>query len=215
MRPSPSVPFPQRQQIPRFGAVAAWLSSPRPFCRPSAWPCPSVPFPQRQRFPRFGAVAAWLSSPRPFCRPSVRPSPSVPFPQRQQIPRLSAVAAWLSSPRPFYRPSARSCPSVPFPQRQQIPRFGAVAESHSSRSLVIDSLNGIVYQNPFHQHPLFHLPKVFLIPVDWQVPIKVTFFHHLLLFVIARPAPEAPPVGLAPIPHREGADQSALSPAPS
>ena len=84
----PFVPFPQRQQIPRFGAVAAWLSSPRPFCRPSERHCPSVPFPQRQQIPRFGAVATWLSSPRPFCRPSVRHYPSVPFPQRQQIPRF-------------------------------------------------------------------------------------------------------------------------------
>ena len=70
----------------------AWLSSPRPFCRPSVRHYPSVPFPQRQQIPRFGAVAAWLSSPRPFCRPSERHCPSVPFPQRQQIPRFGAVA---------------------------------------------------------------------------------------------------------------------------
>ena len=92
MRPCPSVPFPQRQQIPRFSAVAAWLSSQHPFHRSSARPCPSVPFPQRQQIPRFGAVAAWLSSRHPFHRPSVRPCPSVPFPQRQKIPRFSAVA---------------------------------------------------------------------------------------------------------------------------
>ena len=92
MRPCPSVPFPQRQQIPQFGAVAAWLSSQHPFHRPSVRPCPSVPFPQRQQIPQFGAVAAWLSSQHPFHRPSVRPCPSVPFPQRQQIPRFGAVA---------------------------------------------------------------------------------------------------------------------------
>ena len=57
MQPCPSVSFPQRQKIPRFSAVAAWLSSPRPFCRPSVRHYPSVPFPQRQQIPRFGAVA--------------------------------------------------------------------------------------------------------------------------------------------------------------
>ena len=62
--------MPQRQRFSRFSAVAAWLSSPRPFCRPSARPCPSVPFPQRQQIPRFGAVAAWHSS-RPLATDSL------------------------------------------------------------------------------------------------------------------------------------------------
>ena len=147
--------------------------SPRPCCRSSVRPYASVPFPQRQRFPRFGAVAAWLSSPRPFCRPSARPCPSVPFPQRQRFPRFGAVAVLFFSPHPFCRPSAQPCLSVPFPQRQQISQFGAVAESHSSRPLAAGSLNGIVYQNPFHHSRSF---------TSHHTPYPPFSLHPLLTF---------------------------------
>ena len=128
---APSVPpsFPQRQQFPRFGAVAAGtLLCPRPVVRSGA-ALPAFPFPQRQRFPRFGAVAAGtLSCSRPVVR-SGAALPAFPFPQRQRFPRFGAVAAGtLLCPRPVGR-SGAALPAYPFPQRQRFPRFSAVAES--------------------------------------------------------------------------------------
>ena len=46
------------------------------------------------------------------------------------------------------------------------------------------------------------------------MPGETAYCHHLLEFVIIRPASEASPTGIAPTPRQEGADRSGLSPAP-
>ncbi len=58
-------------------------------------------------------------------------------------------------------------------------------------------------------------PPVFLFPVGWKVPEKSPFLHHLLDFVINRPASEASLAGPDPDSLPEGADQSGIFPAPS
>ena len=58
-------------------------------------------------------------------------------------------------------------------------------------------------------------PPVFLFPVGWKVPGKSPFLHHLLDFVINRPASEASLAGPDPDPCPEGADKSVISPAPA
>ena len=50
------------------------------------------------------------------------------------------------------------------------------------------------------QPPFSALLPVFLIFVDWQVPGKTAYCHHLLDFVISRPASEASLTGPAPFP---------------
>ena len=49
----------------------------------------------------------------------------------------------------------------------------------------------------------------------WKVPTEAAFLHHLLEFVISRPAPEASLAGHAREPHPEGAGESAVCPSPS
>ena len=51
--------------------------------------------------------------------------------------------------------------------------------------------------------------------VDWKVPGKMAFLHHLLDFVINRPVSEASLAGPDPDPCPEGADKSGICPAPS
>ena len=88
----PFRPEPQRQQIPRFSAVAESPSRANRVHRPSeAW-WPFRPEPQRQQIPRFSAVAEFPSRANRVCRPSEAWWPFRPEPQRQQIPRFSAVA---------------------------------------------------------------------------------------------------------------------------
>ena len=43
--------------------------------------------------------------------------------------------------------------------------------------------------------------RVFLVFVDWQVPGKTAFCHHLLEYVIIRPASEASLIGIASAPR--------------
>ena len=54
----PPFPFPQRQQNPRFGAVAEAAFPMYPLYSPCTASSLRLPFPQRQQNPRFGAVAA-------------------------------------------------------------------------------------------------------------------------------------------------------------
>lgn len=57
--------------------------------------------------------------------------------------------------------------------------------------------------------------SVFLILVDWHVPGKMAFLHHLLDSVISQPTPETSLAGPDPDPCPEGADKSGICPAPS
>ena len=58
-------------------------------------------------------------------------------------------------------------------------------------------------------------PQVFLILVDWKVTVKMAFLHHLLNFVISRPASETSLAVPAPDSLPEGADRNGICPAPS
>ena len=82
----PSVSLPQRQQIPRFGAVVEVAFSQHPCSRPSGRHCPSVSMSQRQQIPRIGAVVEVSFLQYPCYRPSGRHCLSVSLPQRQQKP---------------------------------------------------------------------------------------------------------------------------------
>ena len=61
---------------------------------------------------------------------------------------------------------------------------------------------------PFELAPFSALLRVFLVFVDWQVPEKTAFWHHLLDFVITRPASEVLSGGPAPFFLPEGAGES-------
>lgn len=100
--------FPQRQQIPGFGAVAEALFRCIPRHGACERHCPFVPFPQWHRIPRFTAVAAFLLFRFPGCGtfpafpphlpevrnhrlgPSVAPVPAFPFPAAfSHLPKVS------------------------------------------------------------------------------------------------------------------------------
>ena len=68
----------------------------------------------------------------------------------------------------------------------------------------------ICYAGAPHSPPLEVSP-----PIGRKVPGETTFLHHLLDFVITRPAPEVLPGGPAPFFLPEGADQRAVLPSPS
>ena len=101
----PFRPVPQRQQTPRFSAVAESHGRVHRVYRPSeAW-WPFRPEPQRQQTPRFGAVAESPSRVRRVSRPSEAWWPFRPVPQRQQTPRFSAVAESPSCSILFHCPA--------------------------------------------------------------------------------------------------------------
>ena len=58
-------------------------------------------------------------------------------------------------------------------------------------------------------------PSVFLPSAIRKVPGETAFLHHLLEFVIGRPAPDVSLASPAREPHPEGAGRNGLSPPPS
>ena len=84
--------FPQRQQIPGFGAVAEALFRCIPRHGACERHCPFVPFPQWHRIPRFTAVAAFLLFRFPSC--GTFPSSHLP-----KVCGISAFSAHLPKVR--------------------------------------------------------------------------------------------------------------------
>ena len=122
--------FPQRQQIPGFGAVAEALFRCIPRHGACERHCPFVPFPQWHRIPRFTAVAAFLL----FRFPSCGTFPSSHLPKVCGFPAFSAHLPKVCN-RPG--PSVGPVRAFPFP----------AASSHLPKVCIFSAFSA-------------HLPKV-------------------------------------------------------
>ena len=100
--------FPQRQQIPGFGAVAEALFRCIPRHGACERHCHFVPFPQWHRIPRFTAVVAFLL----FRFPSCGTFPSFHLPKVRGIP---AFSPHLPKVRNRQRPSVAPVRAFSFP----------------------------------------------------------------------------------------------------
>ena len=99
--------FPQRQQIPGFGAVAEALFRCIPRHGACERHCHFVPFPQWHRIPRFTAVAAFLLFRFPSC------GGTFPSSHHPKVRRFPAFSSHL--PNVCNRPGSSVAPVSAFP----------------------------------------------------------------------------------------------------
>ena len=104
---------------------------------------------------------------------------------------------------------------IPFPQRQHFPRFGAVAACSFPPAPLLQVFCAALPFRPVSTTAAFPAIRCRCGTTLWKVPTEAAFLHHLLEFVISRPAPEASLAGYAREPHPEGAGRNGLSPPPS
>ena len=148
--------FPQRQQIPGFGAVAEALFCCNPRHGACERHCPFVPFLQWHRIPRFTAVAAFLLF--RFLSCGIFPSFHLP-----KVCSFSAFSAHL--PKVCNRPgsSVAPVPAFPFPAAfSHLPKVCSFSAFSAHLPKVCNRPGSSVAPVPAFPFPAasFHLPKV-------------------------------------------------------